>query len=61
MLSMGEGKIVGTHTLRNHVCRNHTTLQLKFLKNSYTTVLQLSLGYYNYYVIIPLEIRCINK
>jgi hypothetical protein len=29
--------------------------------NSYTIVIQLSLGYYNYYATIPLKIWCINK
>ncbi len=51
MLSMGEGRRVGTHT----------TLQLNLKIKSYPIVMQLSLGYYNYYVIISLEIWCINK
>jgi len=38
-------------TMRNCVQQNHTTLQLKLKK-------QLM---YNYYVTIPLKIRCINK
>jgi hypothetical protein len=46
MLSMGEGRRVGTHT----------TLQLNLKIKSYPIVMQLSLGYYNYYVIISLEI-----
>jgi hypothetical protein len=29
--------------------------------NSYTTIMQLSFGYYNYYATIPLKIKCINK
>jgi hypothetical protein len=59
MLLMSEGMIVGTHIMKNHVHRNHTTLQPKFKK-------QLI---YNCYVIIPwvlqlyatilLEIQCI--
>jgi hypothetical protein len=34
---------------------------IKTKKNSYTNVMQLSFGYYNYYAAIPLKIRCINK
>ncbi len=30
--------------MTNCIHRNHTTLQLKFKKNSYTTIMQLSLG-----------------
>jgi len=30
-------------TMRNYVFRNHITLQLKLKKNSYTTIVQLSL------------------
>jgi hypothetical protein len=29
--------------------------------NSYTTIMQLSLGYYNYYAISLIETWCINK
>jgi len=47
--------------MRNRIYQNHTTLQLKSKKNSYTTIVQLSFGYDNYCAIIPLEIRCINK
>jgi hypothetical protein len=36
-------------------------LATKIQKNSYTIIMQLSLGHYNYYVTITLEIRCINK
>jgi len=42
--------------MKNRVCRNHVTLQLKLKNNSYTIIVQLSLEYYNYYAIIPLEI-----
>jgi hypothetical protein len=37
--------------MRNRICENHTTLELKLKK-------QLM---YKYCVTIPLEIRCINK
>jgi hypothetical protein len=47
--------------MRNHICLNHITLQLKPKKNSYTTIMQLSFGYYNHYATIFLEIQCINK
>jgi len=33
--------------MKNCVHRNHITLQLKLKNNSYTTIVQLSLGYYN--------------
>jgi hypothetical protein len=49
-------------TMRNRIYRNHTTLQLKLKNNSYTTIIQLSFGYYNYYATILLEIQVlINK
>jgi hypothetical protein len=47
MLSMGEGRIVGTRIMRNHVHQNHTTLQLKFKK-------QLI---YNYYATLGITIN----
>jgi hypothetical protein len=30
--------------IKNHVCRNHTTFQIKLKNNSYTTIMQLSLS-----------------
>jgi hypothetical protein len=33
--------------MKDYVCQNHTTLQLKLKKNSYTIIVQLSLRYYN--------------
>jgi hypothetical protein len=33
--------------MKKHIRRNHTILQLKLKKNSYTTIMQLSIGYYN--------------
>jgi hypothetical protein len=47
--------------MRNCVRQNHIALQLEFKKHPYTTIVQLSLEYYNYYVTIPLEIWGINK
>jgi hypothetical protein len=40
-------------TMKNRICQNHITLQLKLKKNSYTNIMQLSFEYYNYYAIIP--------
>jgi hypothetical protein len=36
-----------SNIMKNHVRWNHTTLQLKTQNNSYTTIMQLSFGYYN--------------
>jgi hypothetical protein len=36
------------YIIRNYIYQNHITLQLKLKKNSYTTIMQLSFGYYNY-------------
>jgi hypothetical protein len=47
--------------MKNHVRQNHITLKLKLKKHSYTIVMQLSLGYYNYCATILLEIWCVNK
>jgi hypothetical protein len=47
--------------MRNRIHENHTTLQLKLKNNSYTIIVQLFFGYYNYYATIPLEIWGINK
>jgi hypothetical protein len=46
----------GDGIMRNCIYWNHITLQLKLKKkNSYTIVMQLSLGYYNYYANYPLR------
>jgi hypothetical protein len=37
-------------TMRNCVCQNHNTLQLKLKKNSYTTIVQLSLSKYGIFI-----------
>jgi hypothetical protein len=38
--------------MRNCIYQNHIALQLEFKKQLYTTIVQLSLGYYNYYATI---------
>jgi hypothetical protein len=50
-----------TITIRNRVRQNHIILQLKLKKQLVYNYMQLSLKYYNYCAIIPLEIQCINK
>jgi hypothetical protein len=51
---------IDNHCEKLHISKSHY-LQLKLKKNSYIIVVQLSLGYYNYYATIPLEMQCINK
>jgi hypothetical protein len=38
--------------MRNCICQNQIALQLEFKKQLYTIIVQLYLGYYNYYAII---------
>jgi hypothetical protein len=47
--------------MKNCVHQSHVALQLEFLKNLYTTIVQLSFWYYKYYATIPLEIWGVNK
>jgi len=47
--------------MKNHVLRNHITLQLKLKKQLIYNYCVIIPSYYNYYVTIPLEIQCINK
>jgi len=54
--SLVQQGLLWTITMKNHVYRNHTTLQLELTKNSYINIVQLSLGITTTMQLSPLEI-----
>jgi len=47
--------------MKNYICWNHITLQLKLKTQLIYNYYATTFGYYNYCATILLEIRCIHK